>query len=143
MLKTYVSRLAARAVISAALTAGSLSLTATAASACSGSPACNGGPPPAAASASACTEPACVRGVPPVAASTMECADTGCHSGTQPAMASWPGSRLTGRTGHGRPPAQAAGGVSTAAFAASAHAGTRTAINCPPQPISDPGKGGC
>src|ERR1700746_1006801 len=46
MLKTHVSRVAAGAIISAALRAGSLSLTATAASACSGSPQCNGGPPP-------------------------------------------------------------------------------------------------
>ena len=44
MLKTHVSRVAAGAIISAALMAGSLSLTATA--------------------ASACTEPACVKAEP-------------------------------------------------------------------------------
>ena len=132
MLKTYVSRLAAGAVISAALTAGSLSLTATAASACSGSPKCNGGPPPAAVPASACTEPPCVKGVPPVAASAMECTDPRCVSGTPPATAPRPGSRVTGRTGHAGPPARAAGGVSTAASVAPAHAGTSAAINCPP-----------
>ena len=132
MLKTHVSRLAAGAVISAALTAGSLSLTATAASACTGSPHCSGGPPPAAAPASACTEPPCVKGVPPVAASAMECTDPKCVSGTPPATAPQPGSRVTGRTGHAGPPARAAGGLSTAASVASAHADARTAINCPP-----------
>ena len=67
MLKTYASRVAAGAAISAALTAGSLGLTATA--------------------ASACTNPRCLSGSPPVAASAMECTDTGCHSGTKPAQA--------------------------------------------------------
>ena len=67
MLKTYASRVAAGAVISAALTAGSLGLTA--------------------AAASACPNPNCVRGVPPVAASAMECTDPRCVSGTQPATA--------------------------------------------------------
>jgi hypothetical protein len=109
MLKTYVSRVAAGAVISAALMAGSLSLTTTAASACSGSPKCNGGPPPAAVPASACTDPHCVKGVPPVTASSVECTDPKCVSGTPPA-----------------------GGVSTAGSVASAHADARTAINCPP-----------
>ena len=132
MLKTHVSWVAAGAVISAALTAGSLSLTATAASACTGSPNCGGGPPPAAAPASACTDPNCVKGVPPVAASAMECTDPKCVSGTPPATAPRLGSRVTGRTGHAGPPARAAGGVSTAASVASAHAGARTAINCPP-----------
>jgi len=93
MLKTYASRVAAGAVIAVALTAGSLGLTATA--------------------ASACPNPKCLGGVPPVAAaSAMECTDPKCISGTQPA--------------------QAAGGVSGAASAAAAHAGTSTAINCPP-----------
>ena len=112
MLKTYVSRVAAGALISAALMAGLLSLTATAAGACSGSPKCNGGPPPPAVPASACTEPPCVKGVPPVTAPAMECTDPKCVSGT--------------------PPAQAAGEVSTAASVASAHVGARTTINCPP-----------
>ena len=143
MLMTYARRAAAGAVISAALAAGSLGLAATAASACTGSPACSGEPPPAMAPAAACTEPPCVKGVPPVAASAMECTDPKCLSGIPPATAPWPGSRGTGRTGHGRPPARAAGGMSTAASVASAHAGTTTAINCPPQPVSDPGKGGC
>jgi len=143
MLKTYVSRVAAGAVISAALTAGSLGLTATAAGACTGSPACAVAPPPAAAPADGCTTPDCIRGVPPLAASAMECTDPRCVSGTQPAAAPRPGSRVTGRAGHGRPPARAASGVSTAAFAASAHAGTSTAINCPPPSVRDPGSGGC
>lgn len=123
LLRTYASRVAAGALISAALTAGSLGLTATA--------------------ASSCPNPNCLRGVPPVAASAMECSEPKCLSGTEPAAAPRLGSRATGRTGHGGPPARAAAGVSTAASVASAHAGTSTAINCPPQPISDPGKGGC
>jgi len=124
MLKTYASRVAAGAVMSAALTAGSLGLTA--------------------AAASACPNPNCVRGVPPVAASAMECTDPKCVSGTPPAAAPRPGSRATGRTGHGGLGARAAGGVSTAAAsAASAHTGTGTAINCPPPQVSDPGNGGC
>ena len=60
---TIVSRVAARAVISAALAAGSLSLTATAAGACTGS-ACGGGQPPVAAPLT-CTTPDCTRGVLP------------------------------------------------------------------------------
>jgi len=123
MSRTYVSRVAAGAVISAALAAGSLSLAAPA--------------------AGACTTPDCIRGVPPAATAALECTDPKCVSGTQPATARPPGSR-TGRTGHGRPPARAAGRVSTAP-AASAHDGTAraTAINCPPpnpkatDPISD------
>jgi len=87
MLTTYARRVAAAAVLSAALTAGSLGLTATAASACSGSPRCNGGPPPAAAATMGCTTPECIRGVPPVAAPAMECTDPRCVSGTQPAVA--------------------------------------------------------
>jgi hypothetical protein len=59
MLKTYVSRVAAGAVISAAVTAGSLGLTATAAGACTSTTACGGGPPPAAAAASASTAVNC------------------------------------------------------------------------------------
>ena len=121
---TYVSRAAARAVISAALAAGSLSL--------------------AAAAPGACTTPGCVSGVSPAAAAALECTDPTCVSGTPPAPAPWPGSRVTGRAGHGRPLARAAGGISTAAGAASAHASTGTAtINCPPpnpkmtDPISD------
>src|SRR5215831_18986153 len=118
MLRTYVWRVAAGAAFSAALTAGSLGLTATAADACTGSPDCNGGPPPAAAPAYSCTTPDCTRGVPPVPASVMECTDPRCVSGTQPAAASR--GRVAGRAGHGGPPARAAGGVSTAASAASA-----------------------
>jgi hypothetical protein len=97
---TFVSRVAAGAVISAALATGSLSLTA--------------------AAASACPNPNCIRGVPPAAAATLECTDPKCLSGTQPAVAPWPGSRLTGRTGYGGPSARAAGGVSTAAAPAGA-----------------------
>ena len=114
MLVTVVSRVAARAVISAVLAAGSLSLTVTAAAACTGPAACGGGPPPAAAPLT-CTTPDCTRGVPPAAAA-MECTDPKCVSGTPPAAASWPGSRP---------------------------AGPVTAINCPPPhpevtaPISD------
>ena len=67
MLKTYASRMAAGAVISAALTAGSLGLTATAASACT-NPRCISGSPPVAASAMECTNPKCLSGIPPVAA---------------------------------------------------------------------------
>jgi hypothetical protein len=67
MLKTYVSRVASGAVISAALTVGSLGLTA--------------------AAASGCPNPNCIRGVPPVAAPAMECTDPRCVSGTQPARA--------------------------------------------------------
>ena len=70
MLKTYVSRVAAGAVISAAVTAGSLGLTV--------------------AAAAGCTTPDCVRGVPPVAASAMECTDPKCVSGTQPTVTSPP-----------------------------------------------------
>jgi len=132
MLKTHVSRVAAGAVISAALTAGSLSLTATAASACTGSPNCGGGPPPATAPAIACTNPDCVKGVPPMAAPAMECTNPDCVSGTPPATALRLSSRVTGRTGHAGPPTRAAGGVSTAVSAASAHADARIAINCPP-----------
>jgi hypothetical protein len=71
MLKTYASRMAAGAVISAALTGGSLGLTTTA--------------------ASACPNPNCVRGVPPVAARAMECSEPKCLSGTRPAAAPRPG----------------------------------------------------
>jgi hypothetical protein len=68
MLKIYVCQVAAGAVVSAALTAGSLGLTATAASACAGSAACGGGPPPATASVMECTDPRCVSGTQPAAA---------------------------------------------------------------------------
>jgi hypothetical protein len=86
MSKTYASRAAAGAVLSAALMAGSLSLAAIAASA---------GRPSAAALG--CTEPDCIKGVPPATA------------------------------------------VSVASFGV----GIRTAINCPPPSVSDPGSGGC
>ena len=87
-------------------------------------------------------DPGCAVHSGPTAASAMECTDPRCVSGTQPAAASR--GRVAGRAGHGGPPARAAGGVSTAASAASALPGTGTAINCPPtQPISDPGNGGC
>jgi hypothetical protein len=62
----------------------------------------------------------------------MECTDPKCISGTPPATAPQPGSWVTGQTGHTGRSAQAAGGVSTAAPVASAHADARTAINCPP-----------
>jgi hypothetical protein len=81
---TIVSRVAARAMIPAALAAGSLSLAATAAGACTG-PACGGGPPPVAAPLT-CTTPDCIRGVPPAAAA-MECTDPRCVSSTPPAAA--------------------------------------------------------
>ncbi len=45
MLMTMVSRVAARAVIAAALAAGSLGLAVTAAGACTGPAACGGTPP--------------------------------------------------------------------------------------------------
>jgi hypothetical protein len=125
MLKTYARRVAAGAVVSAALTAGSLGLTAAAAAA--GTTADRAG------------------GLPPVAASALECSEPRCLSGTDPAAAPRPGSGVTGRAGHGGVPARAAGGVRTAASVASAYPGTRTAINCPPPSsnISDPGNGGC
>jgi hypothetical protein len=112
MLKIYLSRGMAAAVLSAVLTVGSLSLAATPASACGGSPHCGGGPPPVAAPAS-CTNPDCINGVPPAAASpqicanpdcasgtppvarmsSLECSEPTCLSGTQPAAAPWPGAR--------------------------------------------------
>jgi hypothetical protein len=128
MPKTYASRIAG-AVISAALTVGSLSLTATAAGACTGSAGCGGAPLPAVA----CPNPDWVKGVPPVPASAQECTDPKCLSGTQPAAVPWPGGRVTGRIGHGGRPARTADRVSMAASVASAHAGTSAAsINCPP-----------
>lgn len=127
---TVASRVAARAVISAALAAGSLSLTVTAAGACTGPAACGGGPPPATASLT-CTTPDCIRGVPPAAAA-MECTDPKCVSGTPPAAALRPGSRPAGQAGHGSPPARTADEASTPRPAALAHAGPATAINCPP-----------
>jgi hypothetical protein len=127
MLKTHASRVAAGALISAALMAGLPSLTATAAGACAG--------------------PGCIKGVPPAAAAALPCSEPSCLSGTRPALASWPRSRLTGRTGHGIAPARAAGGVSTVAPEAAAQGGTGNAIvvNCPPPGVSvrDPGSGGC
>jgi len=124
MLKTYARRVAAGAVVSAALTAGSLGLTAAAA---------------------ARTTADRAGGVPPMAASVLECSDPRCLSGTDPAAAPRPGSGVTGRAGHGGLPARAAGGVRTAASVASAYPGTSTAINCPPpsQNVRDPGSGGC
>jgi hypothetical protein len=104
MLKTYASRVAAGAVISAALTAGSLGLIPAAASACPNSN--------------------CLRGVPPVAASAMECSEPRCLSGTDPAAVPRPGSLVAGQTGH---------------------AGTNTAVDCPPpnSDVRDPGSDGC
>jgi len=84
-----VSRVAARAVIPAALAAGSLSLAATAAGACASSAACGGGPFPVAAPR-ACTTPDCIKGVPPAAA-VMGCTDPRCVRGTQPTAVPWPG----------------------------------------------------
>jgi len=95
MPRTYVSRVVASAVLSAALAVGSLSLTTPA--------------------AGACTDPDCTRGVPPAAATALACSEPSCLSGTRPAAATWPGSRRAGQAGHGGPPARAAGGVSTAA----------------------------
>ena len=118
MLKTYASRVAAGAVISAALTAGSLGLTA--------------------AAASGCPNPNCIRGVPPVAASALECSEPKCLSGTDPAAAPRPGSRFTGRAGLGGPGARAAGGAGTATSAAWVHAGASTAITCPLWPPNCP-----
>jgi len=69
------------------------------------------------------------------------CTDPKCISGTPPVATPRPGSQFTGRTGHGRPPARAAGRPNAAASAAPAHAST--AINCPPPAVTDPGKGGC
>jgi len=113
MLRTYVGRVTAGAVISAALAAGSLSLTA--------------------AAASTCTTPDCIRGVPPAAAAAaLECSDPSCLSGTRPAAP--PGSRLAGRAGHGGPSAPARAGTAAASAAT---------INCPPpnpkatDPVSD------
>jgi hypothetical protein len=100
----------AGAVLSAALTPGSLSLAATTASACTGTPNCGGGPPPVAARAfcpdkecsggpppsslQTCTDPRCVNGVPPVArVSSLECTEPRCGGGTTPAAAPWPGAR--------------------------------------------------
>ena len=69
MPKVNLSRGMAAVVLPAVLTVGSLSLAATPASACGGSPLCGGGPPPvAAASLHACTSPDCVSGTPPAAA---------------------------------------------------------------------------
>jgi hypothetical protein len=93
MPKICISRVTAGAVLSAVLTVGSLSLAATAASACTGSPHCDGGPPPAAAPA-ACTTPDCLKGVPPVTrVSFLECSEPKCLSGTDPAAARWPAAR--------------------------------------------------
>jgi len=96
-----VSRVAARAVISAALAAGSLSLTATAAGACASS-ACGAGPLPVSAPR-ACTTPDCIKGVPPAAA-VMECTDPKCISGTQPTAAPRPRGRPAGQTAINCPP---------------------------------------
>jgi hypothetical protein len=137
-----ISRVAAGAMISAALTVGSLTLTAMAASACTASPDCGGGPPPAGAPARVCTSPDCIKGVPPAAVSVLECTDPRCISGTQPAAARWPGNLVAGRPGQGRPPPRTAGQVSTATSAVAVHAGTAVSVNCPPS-ISDPGSGGC
>jgi hypothetical protein len=149
MLKTYASRVAAGAVISAALTAGSLGLTATAASACTNpncvsgtppvavaamectNPKCLSGIPPVTAPAMECTDPKCLSGVPPVAASAMECTNPRCISGSPPVAASAMECTDTG-CHSGTRPARAAGEVSTAASAVAAHAGTSASINCPP-----------
>jgi hypothetical protein len=68
MLKARLRHLASGGLLLAALTVGSLSLTATAASACGASPKCGNGPPPVAALAGGCTNPDCVSGTPPVVA---------------------------------------------------------------------------
>jgi hypothetical protein len=83
--------------------------------------------PPVAASAMECTDPRCVSGTQPTAASAMECTDPRCVSGTQPAAAPPPGSRVTGRTGHGGP--LAAAWPQAAARTSAVSAGS---INCPP-----------
>jgi hypothetical protein len=138
-----ISRVAAGAMISASLTVGSLTLTATAASACTASPNCGGGPPPAAAPARARTGPDCIKGAPPAAVSALEGTDPRCISGTQPAAARWPGNLVAGRAGQGGPASRTAGQVSTATSAVPVHAGTAVSVNCPPPSISDPGSGGC
>ena len=138
-----ISRVAAGAMISAALTVGSLTLTGTEASACTASAHCSGGPPPAAAPARACTSPDCIKGVPPAAVSALECTDPRCVSGTQPAAARWAGKLAAGRAGQGRPPSRTASQVSTATSAVPVHAGVAVSVNCPPPSISDPGSGGC
>jgi hypothetical protein len=139
----WISRVATGALISAALAVGSLSLTATAASACTASRHCGGGPPPAAAPARACTSPNCIKVVPPAAVSALECTDPRCISGTQPAAARWPGNLVAERPGQGRPTSRTADQVSTATSAAAVHAGTAVSVNCPPSSVSDPGSGGC
>jgi len=57
MRKIFISRVMAGAVLSGVLTVGSLSLAATAASACTSSAHCGGGPPPVARSAINCPPP--------------------------------------------------------------------------------------
>jgi len=56
-----------------------------------------------------------------------ECTDPRCVSGTPPAAAPRPGSQLTGRTGHSRPPAAAWPGAAARTSTVSA-----APINCPP-----------
>jgi len=86
MLKTHIRRVAAGAMISAALTVGSLGLTATTASARACPDAnCVKGVPPAAAVSLHCSDPSCLSGTRPAAASALECSEPKCLSGTRPA----------------------------------------------------------
>ena len=71
--------------------------------------------------------------MPPAAVPAMECTDPRCVSGTQPAAA---------QTAHGQLPGQTAGGASSTASAATAHAGPAIAINCPPSAVAAMTTGG-
>jgi hypothetical protein len=86
MVTIQMRRLLGETVVLAAVMAGSFGLSTTAASACTGSPNCGGGPPPAAVST--CTGSAhCTEGLPPMAAATVECTNPKCLSGTTPTQA--------------------------------------------------------
>ena len=86
MVTIQVRRLLGQIVVLAAVMAGSFGLSTTAASACTGSPHCGGGPPPAAVST--CTGSAhCTDGPPPMAAATVECTNPKCLSGIPPVQA--------------------------------------------------------
>jgi len=85
MMKAYARRVAAGAVISAALTAGSLGLTASAME-CT-DPKCVSGTPPVQAALTSCPDPKCISGTPPAVAALVSCGDPKCVSGTTPAEA--------------------------------------------------------
>ena len=137
MLKTHVSRVAAGAALSAALTADSLSLTATAASACTGSPNCGGGPPPAAAPA---PTPIVSRACRPWPCPPWSAPIRSASAARRQAAVPRPGSRVTGRGGHAGP-ARAVGGVGAGRIGGLG-AGACTAINCPPSIAVAMGSGG-